>query len=206
LRNAQLEKAKALAGGEVVRVVSRIEVNLRALPSGARVPLLDLCMPALRQLSTQQQVAFGQSIDQAIYDADDGLIVLLIHAMMRRQLAVAVPQTTWQGDLPQACSLVLSAVVQTSSEDEVAQKRAYFLGCRALQLPGLRLAIINSAEVDLASVESALGFIFSQRMQFRRQFVHVCGIAMLSDGKVEPAEVEIVRAVAESLGVVIATA
>lgn len=203
LRSAQLEKASGLAGGEVAKGAVQIEPALRALPPGSRVPLLDLCMPALRQLSPGQQSAFGEAIERVGYEADDGLVVLLIQAMMRRQLAVEPSRSAWQGDVAQACSLVLSAVVQTSGEDAIAQGRAYVRGCSALGMDGLGEVMVESSQVDLASVEAALAAIYAQGVPTRRRFVRACGVAMLSDGMAEPAEVEIVRAVAESLGMVI---
>jgi tellurite resistance protein len=39
----------------------------------------------------------------------------------------------------------------------------------------------------------------------RRKLLNACCVAMLSDGKAEPAEVEIVRAVGDSLGISFAT-
>ena len=39
----------------------------------------------------------------------------------------------------------------------------------------------------------------------RRKFVRACGIAMLNDGQAEAPEVEIVRAVGDSLGITFAT-
>ena len=42
-------------------------------------------------------------------------------------------------------------------------------------------------------------------MSARRDFVRACGVAVLSDGQAEPREVEILRAVADSLGISFAT-
>jgi hypothetical protein len=76
MRSAQLEKARNLAGGEVAREAERFEPLLRSLSAGSRVPLLDLSMPALRQLSPEQEALFRLAITQVGYDAEDGLIVL----------------------------------------------------------------------------------------------------------------------------------
>lgn len=205
IRAGQLAKAAALADGEVVRVATRAEAELRALPAGSRVPLLDLCLPALRQLSPSQQADFGRAIGEAGYDADDGLIVLLIQAMLRRQLAVPPAAVLPGADLAQACTLVLSAVVQTSGEDAVAQGRAYARGVQVLGVPGLSPVMIGADKIDLASVEAALATVYARGVHERRRLVRACGVAMLSDGKAEPAEVEIVRAVAESLGMVLSS-
>jgi Zn-dependent protease with chaperone function len=205
LRAAQLEKARGLAGGEVVREAERFEPLLRSLPAGSRVPLLDLSMPALRLLSSEQEGLFRLAITHLGYDAEDGLIVLLIQASMRRYLSKEKNPVSRTGDLAAACGLVLSAVVRTSSESAEAQARAYQLGAGSLGLPGLDASLLESEAIDLQKVDDALAVIAGQSVYDRRKFVRACGVAMLNDGKAEPAEVEIVRAVADSLGISFAT-
>jgi len=205
MRKAQLEKARGLAGGEVAREAERFEPLLRTLPAGSRVPLLDLSMPALRQLSPEQEALFRLAITQVGYDAEDGLIVLLIQASMRRYLSKEKNPASRAGNLPMACGLVLSAVVRTSSESPEAQARAYQLGAGELGLLGLSTSLLDGEQIDLQKVDEALAVIAGQSVYDRRKFVRACGVAMLNDGKAEPAEVEIVRAVADSLGISFAT-
>jgi Zn-dependent protease with chaperone function len=204
-RAAQLVQAEPLAGGEVVREARRLDALLRAVPAGSRVALLDLSMPALRQLSPAQVAAFRTALERAGYEAEDGLIVLLIQASMRRYLSTEKNQPSRPGDVAAACGLVLSAVVQTSGEDPAAQGRAYVLGAGVLGMSGLPLTMVPSPQVDLAKVDEALAVIAGQNVPARRQFVRAIGAAMLHDGRAEPAEVEIVRAVADSLGISFAT-
>ena len=205
LRAAQLSKARNLAGGEVAREAEKFEPLLRALPAGSRVPLLDLSMPALRQLSAEQQDLFRQAITQVGYEADDGLIVLLIQASMRRYLSREKNPPSRPGDLADAYGLVLTAVVRTSGESAEAQARAYRLGADVLGLPGLDANLLPAEKVDLQKVDEALAVIAGQSVYDRRKFVRACGAAMLHDDRAEPAEVEIVRAVGDSLGISFAT-
>ena len=205
MRSAQLEKARNLAGGEVAREAARFEPLLRSLSAGSRVPLLDLSMPALRQLSPEQEALFRLAITQVGYDAEDGLIVLLIQASMRRYLSKEKNPVSRAGDLAAACGLVLSAVVRTSSESPEAQARAYQLGAGVLGLPGLSRALLDGEQIDLQKVDDALAVIAGQSVYDRRKFVRACGVAMLNDGKAEEAEIEIVRAVGDSLGISFAT-
>ena len=204
-RAAQLAQAEGLAGGEVVKEARRLDALLRGVPAGSRVALLDLSMPALRQLSPAQVAAFRKALERAGYEAEDGLIVLLIQASMRRYLSTDKNPPSRPGDLAAACGLVLSAVVQTSGEDAAAQGRAYVLGAGVLGMPNLPAAMVPTAQVDLAKVDEALAVIAGQTVPARRQFVRAIGAAMLHDGRAEPAEVEIVRAVADSLGISFAT-
>jgi hypothetical protein len=74
-----------------------------------------------------------------------------------------------------------------------------------LGLQGLSRTLLDGEQIDLLKVDEALAVIAGQSVYDRRKFVRACGIAMLSDGKAEPAEVEIVRAVADSLGISFST-
>ena len=72
----------------------------------------------------------------------------------------------------------------------------------------LSLVMIPAEQVDLAEVESALCVLADKSVidLQRRKLVYACWTAMLSDAKSEPAEIEIVRAVADSLGVTLTSA
>ena len=206
LRAQQLQTARGLAGGEVVVEAMRLVPLLQALPAGSRVPLLDLSMPALRQLSKAQQALFRLAIQKVGYDANDGLIVLLVQASMRRYLDAVDPAgPPPMVSLSAGYALVLAAVVYTSSESAAEQREAFALGVAELARPDLSTQILPAAEVDLQKVDEALALIARQSVFERRRFVRACGVAMLHDDVAEPAEVEILRAVADSLGITFAT-
>jgi hypothetical protein len=57
----------------------------------------------------------------------------------------------------------------------------------------------------LQKVDDALAVVAGQSVYDRRKFVRACGVAMLNDDKAEAAEIEIVRAVGDSLGISFAT-
>lgn len=206
LRAQQLVTARGLAGGEVIAEALRLAPMLQALPAGSRVPLLDLSMPALRQLSKAQLALFRLAIQKVGFDANDGLIVLLVQASMRRYLdAVARSGPPPLVGLSVSYALVLSAVVRTSRETEQAQREAFALGVAELARPDLATIILPESEVDLQKVDEALAVIAAQSIFERRRFVRACGVAMLHDDQAESAEIEILRAVADTLGITFAT-
>ena len=124
---------------------------------------------------------------------------------MRRYLSREKNPPSRPGDLADAYGLVLTAVVRTSGESAEAQARAYRLGADVLGLPGLDANLLPAEKVDLQKVDEALAVIAGQSVYDRRKFVRACGAAMLHDDRAEPAEVEIVRAVGDSLGISFAT-
>jgi hypothetical protein len=197
-----------LAAGEVVKQALTIEPLLTALPAGSRVPLLDLAMPALRQLSATQVSAFRAAIKELSVGTEDGIMVMLIHASMRRYLSVAPDALGSQPNaitVPNHFARVLSAVVITSSESPMAQQKAYRLGASVLGLEQSMQSMLTSEQVNLDQVQESLSVISGLGVNDRRSFVRACGVAMLNDQHAEPAEIEIVRAVADSLGITFAS-
>jgi Zn-dependent protease with chaperone function len=206
LQAQQLQTARGLAGGEVIAEALRLAPLLQALPAGSRLPLLDLSMPALRQLSKAQLALFRLAIQKVGFDANDGLIVLLVQASMRRYLDdVGRSGPPPLVGLSVSYALVLSAVVRTSRETAQAQQEAFALGVAELARPDLSNTILAESDVDLQKVDEALMVIAAQSVFERRRFVRACGVAMLHDDVAESAEIEILRAVADTLGITFAT-
>lgn len=206
LRAKQLSNAGGLANGEVVRLAISLKPLLNDLIPGMRLPLLDLSMPALRHLSKSQVADFRKAIDQVGYDAGDDLIILLIHASMRRHLSVeADVKVQSHLGLSVHCARVLSAVVQTSGESANAQRNAFALGFSVLGLPVPQSENFNLTKVKLSEVEESLAVLALIKIDERRNFVRACGVAMLNDNRAEPAEIEMVRAVGDSLGITFAS-
>jgi len=206
LRAKQLSNAGSLANGEVVKLAVSLKPLLNDLIPGMRLPLLDLSMPALRQLSKSQVADFRQAIDRVGYDAGDDLIILLIHASMRRYLSIEPDvKVASDFDLSVHYARVLSAVVQTSGEAVNAQRNAFALGFSVLGLPVAQSESSNLTKVKLSEVEESLAVLSFLKTDERRKFVRACGVAVLNDDRAEPPEIEMVRAVGDSLGITFAS-
>jgi len=203
-REAQLASIASLAGGEVAREARRLLPTWRTLPPGFRVPALDLAMPALRVLSPAQRAAFRDALAGFGAATGDGLVALLVQGAVRRHLELPpVPVAGPSMTVAQRYGLVLSAVVHASSESEQGHREAY---AKAMAALGADLdPLLPAAAIDLAQVDAALVGLLKLSVPARRDFVRACGVAVLSDGQAEPREVEVLRAVADSLGISFAT-
>ena len=203
-REQQLTSIVTLAGGEVALEARRLQPVVRALPAGFRLPALDLALPALRVLSPTQRTTFRDALAGFGSSTEDGLVGLLVQGAVRRYLELPPPLGQAHGlTLPQHYGFVLSAVVHASSESAEGRQLAYERAADAL---GVALdPLLPPEAVDLAQVDGSLAALLKLSVAARRNFVRACGIAVLSDGRAEPREVEILRAVADSLGISFAT-
>ncbi len=202
----QLKLAQTIAGGEVVSEALRLEPLLKHLPAGTRLPLLDLALPTLRGLSPLQLQAFRDALSKVAYQEADGFRLLLLEALMHRYLGIEVTSpTTPSLSLEAAAGLVLSAVVMTSSESPEDRLAAYKRAVGVAGFRGMSLALAENPLADLALLEEALVVLAAQKVADRRNFVRACGVAVLYDNQAEPAEVEILRAVSDAIGISLAT-
>ncbi|MFN7340016.1 MAG: M48 family metallopeptidase [Opitutia bacterium] len=205
-RERQLAVIRRLVEGEVEREILRIAPQVAALPEGHRIPLLDLAMPALRELTSGQRAQVLAALDETGVAASDGLMGLLLRASARRHLSPEDPPGLRVPSAQEADAhrrLVLSAVVAMSRQDPPGRLRSHAAACRLLGVdPGSGPA----ESPDLAVVASSLGALRGLPVPARRDIVRACGVAMLSDGRAEPREAEIVRAVADLLGISFAIA
>ncbi len=201
-RERQLKALAGLAGGEVVREVAKLESSVRVLPAGMRLPLLDLALPTLRQLSADQRELIRAGVSEASALSEDGLLQVLLQAALRRHLGLPPPIASAPGPVESHYGTILAALVHASAQGQGEKVRAYR---RAMDL--LRVA----APPELASapspeeVSAALAAMLRLGVPARREVVRACGVAMLHDGRAEPAEIEMVRAVGDSLGIVFPT-
>jgi uncharacterized tellurite resistance protein B-like protein len=85
-----------------------------------------------------------------------------------------------------------------SRQDVPGRAKAHATACRLL---GVDPGDGPAESPDLAVVASSLGALRGLPVPARRDLVRACGVAMLSDGRTEPREAEIVRAVADLLGI-----
>lgn len=200
-RERQLAVIRGLVDGEVEREILRLAPLVAALPEGRRIPLLDLAMPALGELTPDQRGQVLAALDATGVAAADGLMGLLLRGSARRHLSPADPPGLRVPSAAEADAhrrLVLSAVVSMSLQDAPARRQAHAGACRLLGVdPGA--GPVESP--DLAVVAASLGALRGLPVPARRDIVRACGVAMLSDGRAEPREVEIVRAVADLLGI-----
>jgi hypothetical protein len=188
---------------EVLRLVPLIE----PLGAAARIPLVDLALPALRQLSAAQYKTFRYNIDPLILaDRRVSLFEFALQRMLlrhldenfglrqpsRARLASIVPLL---GD----CSVVLSTLARVGHEGDADASRAFAQGVQALGPPGGTLPLLGRDACTLAAVDRALDRLASASPAIKKRVLDACAACIAADGRVTVGEGELLRAVADSL-------
>jgi hypothetical protein len=145
-------------GAEAAQIADDYHDRIQRLPAGARQPLVDVAMPALRKLPAETRSALLRSAHLLI--AADGRLTVpeyLLYTILKRRLApeagraVAVQYGTL-ASLAQEAGLVLSLVAVVRAPERT--EHAFNAG--ALLLAGVDVRQVAAAAVRLEEVSRAL--------------------------------------------------
>ncbi|HEX5010116.1 MAG TPA: hypothetical protein VFY71_06925, partial [Planctomycetota bacterium] len=176
-----------------------------ALGPAARLPLLDLMLPALRAQSKPQFAAFRDNV-QAIVQADatETLFEWVLQRLLILQLeqhaeGVEPPSTRWidLGRLGAECSILLSAVAWAAG-DEVAAEQSFASAARELGEIA-KLSLAPEPRCSPAALSLAIAALGGSSPAARRRLLNACAAGISADAEVTPEEAELLRALAISL-------
>jgi hypothetical protein len=173
------------------------------LHPAARLPLLDLSLPALRRMSPPQIAQF-RTLVRALVEADRQ-ISLFEFALLRvldqhlRSPDTPARRTPVQyyaiNALRDESAVVLSALASASETDT---QQAFAAGARRLD-PENPPAFVRSA--SLPAVNDALERLAAASPAVKQRLIDACAHAVAADGHVTVAEAELLRAVASTIDV-----
>ncbi len=165
-----------------------------------RLPLLDLSLPALRQLSVPQLQGFKAAMEALI--GADGRVRLFEWCLSRILISGLDPDfgnsqrgVTGQrdcADLAAECTLVLSLLARIQDDGDAA-RMAFTAASKVISM-----AIPQPMEgglIDHHALDQALERLVGLKPQAKHQLLQACAAAILADDKVTPAELEVVRAI-----------
>lgn len=185
-------------GAETLRLWPSVLATAREF----RLPLVDLSLPALRQLSAPQTETFRAALTTLI--AADGRVRLFEWCLSRilitgldggrgpgRPRSGAKGQVDCQ-HLAADCILVLTLVARLQ-EDEALSDQAFRLGIAHLGLT--ESAIMDTATLDHQRLDASLRQLRQLKPHAKRDLLQACAAVILLDAKVSPAELEVLRAI-----------
>jgi len=208
-RVQQLEQVRAALGDPVAHRAERMASWVKAAGPVARLPLLDLTLPALRTLDRDRSAKVGSSVSALI--RADGKIhpfeFALFHVLRRnlagprdqRSPSLGIRSVPIQRLRAEAV-IVLSALARSGANEDESVQQAYEAG--AIQLfgdPLLAPTALPAHAVQLDRVDDALGRLAGLRPADLRTLLHASLVTIQADRQVSIAELEMLRAVAEAL-------
>jgi hypothetical protein len=174
----------------------------------ARLPLLDLALPALQNLSPDESRRFREEVERLIHS--DGRVRLfeyaLTHTLARRLRDGADPAARAGRNVRSFASVreevevLLSALAWAGSDGSPdAAHAAFESGARVLSSELGPISLRDRASVDLGVVDQSLTALEGASRAIQRRLLQACAECASHDGRLKRAEAELIRAIAESL-------
>jgi hypothetical protein len=203
-RRAQLERLDEYADRGVHALTLKLLPDVEGLEPRQRLPLVDMALPALRELSASQYQAFRHNVDELVLaDARIDLFEWTLQRILLAHLAPHFESTRAPGikyrsmrRLAAHCSMLLStlALARAGADPDGAFKRA----ANTLGLPELVKLPAESCGLD--QLDAALNGLARATPPLKRKVLQACAEYIAADGRVAIAEAELLRATADALG------
>jgi uncharacterized tellurite resistance protein B-like protein len=205
MRDRQQELVAKLAGAGAAAGLAALRPALSILDQLARLPLLQLSLPALRTLDAAALDRFAGVLDELVYA--DGRITPFEYALQKMllgQLRLAqTPVRAVQFDsfdsVRGEIAVVLSALARVGSTEETAIAAAFAEGAAQLPLVAGQLALLPPEACGLEQVDGALDKLAVSSLPIRKRLLVAAGHVVAADGTITPDEGELFRALTATL-------
>jgi uncharacterized tellurite resistance protein B-like protein len=197
----------ALPDAAVRAETARLAATLGAASREDRMAILELALPALDALPPGEAAALVRDLAAlAAADGRTGVFEWAVQRIVRRRLASSLGEARAPAlrarrpeDVQVEALELLSVLAWLGARDEAAARAALDAGAAALGFSGWRP--LPRDGVRAARLDAALARLDEAAPPLKKRLLEACAACALADGRVVPAEAEIVRAVAASLGV-----
>ncbi|WP_236201424.1 M48 family metallopeptidase [Pseudomonas pseudonitroreducens] len=198
LRARQLEAVKQRLNLSLALQLDLLEESLQHLDPGQRLPLLDLAMPALKQLDTKGFLALRENM--ALLIKLDGKVKLLEWTLLRIIERNLRPGSGKLGnvalaDLADACATLLAFLARVGETSDLQTEQAFADAWGGLPFPPRPLP----AAASLRDLENALKQLEQLRPLQKPQLLKALARCIEHDGRITAGEAELMRAVADIL-------
>ena len=178
--------------------------GIRASPAAARLPLIDLAVPALRTLSSRQYAEFRTDVE-ALIAADDriSLFEFALHHILIRHLEPRFgrpPQTSIRHHrlegVEEEGAVLLSALAYAGTSDDIEAQEAFSEGSRRLGRP---LELRSREQAALSAVDQALRELAGSAPLLKAKILEAAVATVIADREITFPEGELLRAIADAL-------
>jgi len=197
----QFERLAAEADPAVYQITTQLHELTKKLPRELRLPLVDICLGPLKELSPEQYERFRENV-HALAAADNRLSLfewtlqkVVLHVLdphFGRQRRNRVRRAT-----PADVSAVLSALAHAGGGGDEAVQTAFKRGAEAAKLENLTLQPWDRS--IFTRLDKAIDALDRLSAKSKARLVRGLAETAAADGKIIPRELELLRAVATTL-------
>jgi hypothetical protein len=170
-----------------------------------RLPLLDLCINALRELSANQFIQFKQTVHQIIIsdksvDLKEWIIQRLVIQQLDQHFGFRKPSKAKHASLNVVktdLEILLSLVAFVEHKDDDEARTAFDAGARESGVD--RLEMLSRRDFKLESLNRSLDHLMQLRPLVKPRLLKACVAIILADGTPTTKGIELVRTISTCL-------
>ena len=208
LRAEQLAEIAKRISPDVSRQTAALFPEVAAVAQRARLPLVNLSLGALRQLTPEQFQQFSPTLEWLVgSDGEVELFEFVLQKIVQRNLAgkfggarsAAVQFYTLKPLVPD-CAVVLSALANVGSTDAGEIQKAFAAGAPWLRAPAdVPLELLSRDNCGIEPLDAALNRLTLAVPIIKKNLLEAAARVVGADGVIVEAEAELLRAVADTL-------
>ncbi len=207
VRATQLTELARRTVAGVYETTVKLRPEVAFVAARARLPLVNLALPALRLLRPDELQQFSQAL-QWLIESDEqiDMFEFVLQKIVRRHLA---PQAEKTGSPPNQyhslkpllrdCSVVLSALANVSSSNAGEIEKAFRTGEPYLQAKAGGLKLLSREDCSLEQIDAALDRLALAVPLIKNRLIEACVHVVGADGLIQEREAELLRAIADTL-------
>ena len=207
VRKKQLGQVDELFGEQMGKATLKLSGAVASIDPRAKLPVADLAVGSLRQLSPEQFAHFKLAMDGlAKADEQIDLFEFSLSKLVLRHLEphfMKQRKKTAQyyslKKLSHECNVLISSLAYTAGSNDETIQAAYDAGAVHLAAT-IRLTQLPAAECGLQELDKALGKLAGVAINLKRQLIEAAAATVSADGYLQIQEAELLRAVSDSLG------
>lgn len=193
-------------GGVVAREAREMSAAIAECDPRLRLSLVDLSLPALAQMSPSQTQAFAALVDQLVAaDGDVSTFELALQKTLMRRLAKRSPATASptikhgsMRTLGAPAALILGTLARAAAKDEGEAEAAFARGKERLA-QDVAVILPPAESCNRAALDAALAEFEMAAQAPKKRILLACADVAAADGRLSTSEVELVRAIADTL-------
>jgi hypothetical protein len=207
MRAKQLDGLARQTSAGISNQVAALTPDLAPIAARARLPLVNIALPALRQLQPREYAEFRRGLKWLIEsDEQIDLFEFVLNKIVERNLAAhftpkkpAVAQFYTVKPLLADAGVLFSALAHTSSAEDADVRNAFQCGAPYLRAQEGELTLLAQNDCGLQQIDIALNRLALAVPQIKKNVLEACVRIVGADGVIQEREAELLRGVAETL-------
>ncbi|MFT4607159.1 MAG: Zn-dependent protease with chaperone function [Gammaproteobacteria bacterium] len=204
-RERQLEHLQNYADPGVFGLTHKLIAQMDGLDIKLRLPLIDIAIPALKQLSLDQYQVFRDNlvalieIDSKVDLMEWSLQKILFNHLDEHFYKPAAPTKRFSdiGKLEREIALLLSVMAYAGQQDQKHIQTAFKSAVKSMAIS--HLTLVPKTEISLSELDRSLQRLAGLQSRAKPTLLMACAVSVVYDEKISPLEIELLRAFSSAL-------